>query len=283
MSTKTHNERMNKVIQRIENNLEVEIAIKELSKIACYSEYHFHRLFRAYVGESVYGYRKRLLLERSVKQLLYSSDSITDISFKCGYESQSSFNKAFKSQFSCTPSQARQQRASVNEKSLEINVDRSIEMNPEIKNIETINVICAREVGSYVEAAPKAWGRIMKFTYSNKLMNKCVRSIGISHDDPSITEPDYIRYDACVDIDANITNEDGLMKQVISGGKYAVFLHKGAYENFQQTYSYIFNEWLPESNHKLRDEQTCFEVYLNRDPRKTKSENLRTEIYIPLL
>lgn len=273
---------MNKVVKHIEDNLGAEIDINELSKIACYSAYHFHRLFRAYVGESIYGYRKRLLLERAVKQLLYSSDSIIEISFKCGYENQSSFNKAFKSQFSYTPSQVRKQRVSVNTRKIKLNIKWSIQMKPEIKNIENINVICARETGSYVEAAPKAWGRIMKFTYSNKLMTKDTKLIGISHDDPNVTDPDHIRYDACVDIDADTTNEDNLTKQTIAGGKYAVFLHKGAYENFQQTYSYIFNKWLPESNHKLHDEKICFEVYLNRDPRRTKPENLRTEIHIPL-
>ncbi len=165
--------------------------------------------------------------------------------------------------------------------------------------IENIQVIGARETGSYAEAAPKAWGRIMKFAYSNKLMDKNVRSIGITHDDPSVTESDNIRYDACLDFGSgigegigkdineivnndDIKNKGNLKEYTISGGSYAVFLHKGLYEGLQQSYAYIFNEWLPESGHSLRDENTCFEIYLNRDPRKTKPENLRTEIYIPL-
>ena len=282
MSKKIHSERMNRVVQHIEDNLNVEIDIRALSEIAFYSEFHFHRLFRSYVGESVYGYRKRLLLERSIKQLLYSSDTITEISFKCGYENQSSFNKAFKRQFSYTPSQVRQQRVSISTIISKPHTERTIEMKPEIKNIEDICVIGARETGSYAEAAPKAWGRIMKYAYSNKLMGKDIRSIGITHDDPSVTESDNIRYDACLDINTNIKNADNLKKYTISGGRYAVFLHKGVYAGLQQSYAYIFNEWLPESGHSLRDENTCFEIYLNRDPRKTKPKNLRTEIYIPL-
>ncbi len=282
MSKKIHYERMNKVIQHIEDNLDLEIEIKALLEIACYSEYHFHRLFRAYVGESIYGYRKRLLLERAIKQLLYTNNSVTEIAFKCGYENQSSFNKAFKNQFSYTPSQVRKQGVSLNTRKIATNTEWSIQMKPEIKNIENINIICARELGSYAEAAPKAWERIMKFAYSNRLMNKNTRSIGIPHDDPNVTNPNHIRYEACIDVDADIDNEDNLTKQTLTGGKYAVFLHKGAYENFQQTYAYIFNEWLPDSNHKLRDEKPCFEVYLNRDPRRTKPENLRSQIYIPL-
>ncbi len=46
-------------------------------------------------------------------------------------------------------------------------------------------------------------------------------------------------------------------------------------------YIAIFGEWLPEAGMKLR-EAPCFEVYLNRDPRRTKPEKLRTEIYIPI-
>ena len=65
------------------------------------------------------------------------------------------------------------------------------------------------------------------------------------------------------------------------GGQYVKFLHKGPYEKFQETYSNIFDECLPNSNHKLRD-NPCFEIYLNKDPRRTKPENLKTEIYVPI-
>lgn len=273
---------MNKVVHHIEDNLNVELDIQALSNIACYSQFHFHRLFRSYVGESVYAYRKRLLLERAVKQLLYTNDSITEIAFKSGYENQSSFNKAFRNQFSYTPSHVRQQGVSVSTTNMKLKLRRNIKMTPEIKTLKSIQVIGARETGCYAEAAPTAWGRVMKFAYSNRLMDKAVRSIGISHDDPSVTAPDHIRYDACLDIDIIPSREDNLKKYTLAGGKYAVFLHKGAYENFPQTYAHIYNEWLPESDQKLRDEEPCFEIYLNRDPRKTKPENLKTEIYIPL-
>lgn len=281
MSKKIHAERMNKVIQFIEHNLDTEISVHQLSKIACYSEFHFHRLFRSFVGESIYAYKKRLLLERSVKHLLYSNDSITEIAFKCGYDNPSSFNKAFKANFSYTPSQVRKQMVSVDTTKIKLNINQSIDMKPEIKIIDDINVICAREVGNYVESAPKAWNRIMQFADSHQLMNKDVRMIGIPHDDPSVTDANNIRYDACLDIDVSINEEDNLIKYTISGGKYAKFLHQGAYENLDQSYSYIFNEWLPESNYKLRDEP-CFDIYLNNDSKETKPENLTTEIYIPI-
>lgn len=282
MTRKQHQERMNKVVLYIENHLDEVLNIRELSSLSCYSEFHFHRLFRSYVGESVYGYRKRLLLERAVKQLLHSSEMITDIAFNCGYDNQASFNKAFKNQYSYAPSQVRKLKVLMQKHTINFNSERQIDMKPVIKSIDDIHVICAREVGSYDQAAPKAWGRVMKYGYSNRLMAKNVRAIGITHDDPQVTEADQIRYDACLDLNTEITAEDNLSKHIISGGQYAMFLHKGAYEGLKQTYASIFNDWLPDSEFSIKESQPCFEVYLNRDPRKTKPENLKTEIYIPL-
>lgn len=283
---------MNLVISHIESYLDDPLDVKTLSKIACYSESHFHRVFRAFVGESVYAFKKRLLLERAVKQLRFSKDCIIKIAFDCGYDNQASFNKAFKNHFSMTPSQVRTQRVSIQltvkqpqiwqENILAMKQQKMDNLTPDIKSLRKINLIGARARGQYKQAAPEAWGKIMKFAYSNRLMNKEVRLFGLSHDDPSITEPEYIRYDACLELQADISHQPDLMNQTISAGSYAVFLHRGEYEGLAQVYAYAFNEWLPESRFKLRGSQSCFEVYLNRDPRRTKPENLRTEIYIPL-
>ena len=280
---------MRKVVDYIENHLDSELDVKRLMAIAYYSEFHFHRLFRAYIGESVYAFKKRLLLERAVKQLRYSDESITGISLNCGYDSQSSFNKAFKKFFDVTPSQVRSGRVLIQLSPLRPNISletlmSSTKLQAEVKTLKEISLIGAREHGSYHDAAPKAWGRIMKFAYSNRLMNKEVRLFGLSHDDPSVTNPEHIRYDACLDLKANIEKEQeqDLMSQKISAGRYLVILHKGSYDGLADVYSYAFNQWLPDSQYDLRDGQTCFEIYLNRDPRRTKPENLRTEVYIPL-
>jgi AraC family transcriptional regulator len=121
----------------------------------------------------------------------------------------------------------------------------------------------------------------MKFAYSHRMMSKETKCIGISHDSPEITAKENLRYDACITFSGNANPEGDVGIQTIAGGKYAVFLHKGQYESFGKTYGAIFSKWLPESNEELR-EAPCFELYLNRDPRRTKPENLRTEIYIPL-
>ena len=65
-------ERINKVIQYINNHLDENPDISKLAEIGNYSPYHFHRIMKAYLGESLGAYIIRLRLETAVSLLLYS-------------------------------------------------------------------------------------------------------------------------------------------------------------------------------------------------------------------
>jgi AraC family transcriptional regulator len=82
-------------------------------------------------------------------------------------------------------------------------------------------------------------------------------------------------------IKGNVKPKGEVGVQALKGGKYAVFLHEGPYEKFSETYDLIYSEWLPRSGFKLR-ETPCYELYLNKNPKRTKPENLRTEIHVPI-
>ena len=276
-----HTQRMNKVLQFIDETLDMDVNIKSLAKMAFYSEYHFHRLFRTYVGESVYAYRKRLLLERALKFIQFTNKSITEIAFDSGYDNHSSFNKAFKKHFKHSPTQARQKMFEIDNYTFPDNY-KGLNMKVKIIEIEDIPVIATRAVGRFEEMAAEAWGRMMKFAYGNKLITENVRRFGITHDDPNVTDSEKIRYDACLDIDADISHLDNFKKMIITGGSYATVMHLGDYNKLDESYGYLFNEWLPNSNYELRD-APCFDQYLNKDPRRTKVENLKTIIHIPIV
>jgi len=68
--------------------------------------------------------------------------------------------------------------------------------------------------------------------------------------------------------------------QTLSGGEYAVVLHKGPYSNLEKTYAELMGVWLPQSGREFREEPS-FEIYLNA-PENTPEEALLTEIYLPL-
>jgi len=158
---------------------------------------------------------------------------------------------------------------------------------PKIVELKQIEVLYVRKEGDYNKSAKEAWEVLMGFAYKNKikykknLMGKDAMMFGIGHDNPNVIHKDKLRFDACISWDDKTVRPEGeISNKIINGGKYAMFLHRGAYVNLKSTYDMIRN-WIVKSGFKTKD-LPMFEKYLNRDPRRTKSQNLKTEIYIPI-
>ncbi len=275
-----------KVVDYIHKNTNKNLTVKELADIAGFSQFHFHRIFSAYSGETLIYFMKRIRLEKSASQLLYTNANITEIALATGYETPSAYTKAFKQLFDINPSEYKET------KNHRCTIQRNVEYGDllrrlimenfvGIKEFDDINVVAVRKMGKYSEAACAAWEEVCKFVYGNKIINNESKMIGIGYDNPVITSEENLRYDACITVKNKVKVEGNVFNSTVKGGKYAVFLHKGPYSNLMDTYNAIFSEWIPNNNKKLRD-LPVFELYLNRDPRRTKPANLRTEIYVPI-
>jgi len=279
-----HKERLNRVLVYIQENIDKPLLLGTLADVACFSPFHFHRIFQAYAGETLNDYIRRIRLERAALKLCHSEESITSIALNAGYETSAAFSKAFRLHFGKNPTDFKKSKIiSADTKLLDLKFQNmeAKKMQPDIRMFSDQKVLFVRKTGKYDKAASEAWSTLMKFAYSRRLMKKDTKAIGISHDDPDITPEEKIRYDACITINQDVKPEGEVGIQTISGGRYAVFLHKGSYDRLGETYKAIFTQWLPSSGEKLRD-VPCFEIYLNRDPRRTRPENLQTEICVPI-
>lgn len=281
-----HRERLNKVLIHIQENIEQPLLLDTLASVASFSPFHFHRIFSSHVGESLSSYIRRVRLDKAANRICQDNFPITEAALSAGYETPAAFTKAFRTRFGTNPTEFKKRKGRGPKPLQLLPADNSsprkvAHMKPEIRILPEQKVLFVRKKGRYDKAAEAAWSTLMKFTYSHRLMNKDTCGIGISHDNPTITPEDDIRYDACITFKGSVKPEGEVGIQTIAGGRYAVFLHKGPYKNFTKTYDYIMREWYPASKEKFRD-LPCFEKYLNRDPRRTKPENLRTEIHVPI-
>jgi AraC family transcriptional regulator len=120
----------------------------------------------------------------------------------------------------------------------------------------------------------------MMFLGKEGLLGGGSQFIGICHDDPAVTPPDKIRYDACATVDGKFRPGGEIGVQVIPGGDYAVMTHFGPYENLGDSYAKLLGQWLPRSGRRLRA-APCFEIYFNA-PENTEPEDLVTDIHAPL-
>ena len=79
-----------------------------LASVAGFSIPHFHRVFRAQVGESAINYVRRLRMLRAGQKLRMGAVDITQVALAAGFDSHAAFSKAFKQHFGLSPSEFRQ-------------------------------------------------------------------------------------------------------------------------------------------------------------------------------
>src|ERR1700752_5265101 len=102
-----YGQRIDRVIDHLRANLDHPVKLAELAGVACFSEFHFHRIFTAVSGETLNNFTNRLRLEKAARLLRYSEQSLTDIALDCGFSSSATFSRAFRSGYDTSPSQFR--------------------------------------------------------------------------------------------------------------------------------------------------------------------------------
>src|SRR3984957_9899940 len=102
-----YTQRINRVIDHLRANLDRQVKLEELAKVACFSEFHFHRIFGAVSGETLNNFTNRLRLEKAARLLRFSDQNLTDIALDCGFSSSATFSRAFRMGYETSPSQFR--------------------------------------------------------------------------------------------------------------------------------------------------------------------------------
>lgn len=148
-----------------------------------------------------------------------------------------------------------------------------------IKTLDRLSVACVRHTGPY-DGCEGAWDRLLRWADERRLDPKDVMFLGICHDDPALTEPHEIRYDACVTVPGGTTvSEEGIVVREIGGMDYCSFLHCGPYDGLADAYSRVQGDWM--EHPRPLAQGPSIEVYIN-DPRQTPPDQLVTEICLPL-
>lgn len=235
------------------------------------------------VGESVSQHVRRLRLELAAVRLKQTDTPILELALGAGYESHEAFTRAFKSMFEVTPSEfrSRQVRMPAPVSGPLTPETGGTTMKVEIVKLPAQRIAFVRHVGPYDEVG-EAFDTLMAWAAPRGLIGPGVKVIGVSYDDPNITAPAKIRYDAALtlatDDESEAEGEIGIRE--LRGGSYAVVCHQGPYSDLTATYDFLYGRWLPASGYNLADAPP-FEYYLNH-PDSTEPEDLLTDVHIPI-
>jgi len=93
-------QRVNRVIDHIRAHLAEDLSLERLARVAAFSPFHFHRIFRAITGETLSAFVQRLRLERAALALVHRrDDSVLTVALDHGFASAATFARAFRGHF----------------------------------------------------------------------------------------------------------------------------------------------------------------------------------------
>lgn len=280
----SYQDRMDRVCDYIRGNLDEDLTVDRVCRIALFSKYHFHRQFSEYMGINVFRFIQLTRLKRASYQLAFRPDlRIIDIALEAKFENPESFARAFKKQFGQTPSQFRKEPnwQTWHEKYRLPGPRGKINMQVNIVEFKETKVAVLEHRGA-VDSLNDSIGVFIEWRKTSLLSPPTTsNTYGLAYDDPETTAPEDFRFDLCGSVQVDVSdNPQGVMTKTIPGGRCAVIHHVGPHEAIDDKIRFLYRTWLPESNEELRD-FPCFFHFLNLFPDVSENE-LVTDIYLPL-
>ena len=275
--------RLTSVMDYIHDNINGDLDVNTLANVACMSPYHFHRIYRELMQETVNATVRRFRLQKAAIDLIRTDQSIHSIAKGLAYGSVEAFTRAFTKQFNTSPGNYR----STKKYNCASNAPFIAMLPPEKKrnnnmfkidriNLDKINLAGHPHKGDYMEIGC-TFDKLFMTAGSQNLLNEKTRSFGLYYDDPKSVALDDLRSMACLTIDETQSLDDTFEQVTIPAGKCISILFKGPYPELEKPYDWLFGHWIPNSDLEIADFPP-FEEYLN-DPKETPPNELLTRIY----
>jgi len=268
--------RILRVQQHLEAHLDEPITPAELARAAHFSLHHFHRIFRALLGETLMQHVRRLRLERAARQVRSSKDRLLEVALEAGYESHEAFTRAFVDRFGITPSEYRAE-PSHRLAAWERRRDDLPSIEVSVRKQPALRVAYRRHRGGYA-TIHEFWRNMMTWAGDRGLADASAPFYGVCPDDPEVTAEAQLRFDACVRVESHFEPDATVAIGQIPAGTYAIGVHVGPFEHLAETYLDVIGRWFPSSGYEL-SAAPVVEHYLD-DPATVAPSELRTEIWV---
>lgn len=274
--------KINKAIDFIQQHLDQELKVGQLSQVAGISEFHFNRIFHSLMGEPVYQFVKRLRLEMAASLLSYDKQlSILEISMQCGYATPSSFAKSFKQHFGVSAKQWREQSIACSNLNSLVESPKGYSKTIQLKDgfpvwlvqgedfsreirIELIpetRIAYVRHVGAYKgdeDLFSNLYSKLFQWAAIHDLIAADTVSLNIYNDNPSITQSGQLRLMVAIPIAETVYANGEVGVTHLAGGRYAVCRLALNKHQFASAWDWLISVWLPESGYVF-DHRAAFE------------------------
>jgi AraC family transcriptional regulator len=273
------------VLVHIQANLDQDLSLEALANRVRLSQFHFHRLFRSAIGETLKQYTQRLRLERAASRLVINDGAILDVALDSGFQNHETFSRQFKRRFHVTPKDYRRWARGEMKRTAgptlpldELYADFELSTTT-VTRLAQLHVAFIRHVGPYELVSDKLWQQLADWAKSRRLPDDLI-FLGIAHDAPGVTPPDRLRFDAAIVVPEPFSPEGVIGHQVLDSAEFAVTTHVGHYRTLAKAYATIVQRIARLKKFRFEG-LPAIEVY--RTTRVDASHEMNhTEIYLPV-
>ncbi|MBL4934530.1 AraC family transcriptional regulator [Clostridium sp. YIM B02515] len=283
--------RMNEALGYIEDNLNNDIDLKEIGRIALCSEYHFQRMFSFLSGVTLSEYIRRRRLTLAAFEISKSNIRVIDVAVKYGYRSADSFTRAFQGLHGITPSEARNNGQSLKaypRMTFQLSIKGGNEMNYRIEEKEAFSIAgIKKRVPIIFSGVNPEISEMWKSLNSEKISKlkelSNVEPIGLLSASTNFSEgrmEEKGELDHYIGVATNKECSSDLSELRVAASMWAVFEAVGPFpDTLQDVWGRIYSEWFPSSNYEISEGP---EILWNEN-KDIASPNFRSEIWIPVI
>ena len=100
-------ERVNKILQFVEDHYSERIKLDDLVQILHINKYYICKIFQQYIGKTFLDYVNLVRIQKAVDMIVSTNDSITAIAFATGFQDINYFSRMFKRVMGISPTELR--------------------------------------------------------------------------------------------------------------------------------------------------------------------------------
>jgi AraC family transcriptional regulator len=286
--------RVNRAIDHVLVHLNEPLPLEVVAKVANFSPFHFHRIFKVVVGETLHDFVTRLRLERALTLLSRPEPpNLTEVALECGFASSSDFSRSFKAHYGVPPSrfelpayrEERRAQLSAVIPGGHLRSRLPAGANPDgfvaqVRALPPRRVAYVRVFRPYEgNGAMEAIDRLLRWAEPLGLADG--QWLGYQWDDPEVVPLEQCRYDVGLEVPATATLGEGLQDLLFPAMQVAELELRGDAGLELRALDWLYTTWLPSSGFSP-DHQPCFEAWIGR-PFAHGTAHFELRLHLPVV
>ena len=266
-------ERLFDALQLLSDRLDDPPSLSELAAAAQFSPFHFHRIWRVLLNESVHQTVARLRVAAAQQRLRKPAATVTGVAMDTGFATPQSFARAFRRVSGLSPCEF----ASSDLLEIGVKAEASAEVQVEIR--PDCKLVALRRSGGAYRDLNSLFARLWEWAEERGRLQDLEGIYGVPLDDAFSVAEEHLRYEACLAFREDFDLPQPFHSVVFAGGEYARLRHVGSYDDMDDA-DLSVTGWAFMADRKPAN-FPLIHHFLD-DPDVTSSEQLRADVLLLL-